>query len=411
MTAEPEPASTPPDLARRRLGDLAGFYLPRRLRRWWLILPLDLVLGVVAAFLALAGYACTVSGAPYFAPTPPADVTAQLAHLTDVVDRGARAGQADLVTGYSTLCGYSTEWRPIFYMFQAMLLAERAAADPTFRPEAARQLELCARMVLRVPGDVTEPAALRAWLEARDYDSAPIQTGYEGVVLGLRRQVTGDDRFDPAIAGTSRALAAWIERCVDGPAPESFWTSDHAVQLYAIWLADRALGADRGALLARWEAAMRARFLDADGLLCSEVATHPDRVVTTPCGSSLAWTAVFLVDALPTFAREQYDAFVRHRERRLLSLGAAKEHASSWELGDTNSGPLVLGFSPSATGFALCGHKLFGDEARFTRALRVFEVLGQPRTDDQGRRRYHLGNAMGDAILLYGKVARPRGGR
>lgn len=401
-----------PEGHRRRLGDLAGFYLPRAWRRWWLYLPLDALLVVVASSLGLALYACHVSGEPYFAPTPPPDVEAQLAHLGDVLDRGARSGQADIVSGYSTLCGYSTEWRPIFYMFHAMALAERAAADPAFRPEAARQLTLCARLVLRVPPDVTEPAALRAWLEARDHDSAPIQTGYEGVVVGLRRQVTGDDLFDPAIAATSAALAAWIERCVDGAEPESFWTSDQAVQLHAIWLADRALGADRSALLARWEAAMRARFLDPDGLLCSEVATHPDRVVTTPCGSSLAWTAVFLVDALPAFAREQYDAFCRHRERRLLSLGAAKEHASSWELGDTNSGPLVLGFSPSATGFALCAHKLYGDRGRFTRALRVFEVLGQPRDDEQGRRRYYLGNAMGDAILLYGKVARPRvGGR
>lgn len=410
MPSGAESAAPPLEPPRRRFGDVAGWYLPRRLRRWWLYLPLDVALGGLALFVGLALYACTVSGAPHFGSTPPADVVAQLAHLTDVVDRGARSEQrqADITSGYSTLCGYSTEWRPIFYMFHAMVLAERAAADPAFRPEAARQLDLCARMVLRVPADVTEPAALRAWLEAREYDSAPIQTGYEGVVLGLRRQVTGDDRFDPAIAGTSSALAAWIERCVAGPEPESFWTSDHAVQLHAIWLADRALGTDRGPLLARWEAAMRARFLDPDGLLSSEVATHPDRVVTTPCGSSLAWTAVFLVDALPAFAREQYEAFCRHRERRLLSFGAAKEHASSWELGDTNSGPLVLGFSPAATGFALCAHKLFGDEARFTRALRVFEVLGRPRTDDQGRLRYYLGNAMGDAILLYGKVARSR---
>lgn len=410
MTDAADPGTPPPpDPPRRRFGDLAGCYLPPRWRRWWLYLPLDALLGSLALSLGLALYACRVTGEPYFEPTPPPDALAQLAHLTDVVDRGARAGQADIVSGYSTLCGYSTEWRPIFYMFQAMVLAERAAADPSFVPEASRQLTVCARLVLRVPEDLTDPAALRAFLAAREYDSAPIQTGYEGVVVGLRRQVTGDDLFDPAVAGASSALVAWIERCVDGSQPESFWTSDHAVQLYAIWLADRALGADRRALLARWEAAMRARFLDVDGLLCSEVATNPDRVLTTPCGSSLAWTALFLVDALPAFAREQYDAFIRHRERRLLSFGAAKEHASSWELGDTNSGPLVLGFSPSATGFALCAHKLYGDRERFTRALRVFEVLGQPRRDDAGRLRYYLGNAMGDAILLYGKVARPRG--
>jgi hypothetical protein len=228
------------------------------------------------------------------------------------------------------------------------------------------------------------------------------------VVLGLRRQVRGDDLFDPALAGCADALAAWLERSLEGPASETFWTSDQALQVYAVWLADRALGRDRSALLARWEAAMRGRFLDPDGLLWSEVATRPDRVVTPPCGSSLAWTVVFLADALPGLAREQYLAFCRHRERRLLSLAAAREHASSWELGDTNSGPLILGFSPAATGFALCAHKVQGDPARFTRALRVFELFGQPRRSPSGHLYYRLGNAMGDAILLYGKLARPR---
>lgn len=400
--ADPEPPRP-----RRAFADLAGFYLPRRLRRWWLYLPLDGLLLAAALFVGVALYACSVSGRPYFAGGVPEDVEAQFAHLGQVMERGAATGQPDIVSGYSKLCGYSTEWRPIFFMFYAMCLAERAAADPDFRPEAARQLTLCARGVLRVPEEVTESGALRAWLEARKYDSAPIQTGYEGVVVGLRRQVTGDDLFDPALAGAAAALEAWIERSL-GPEPESFWTSDHACQLHAIWLADRALGTDRAPLLARWEAAMRARFLDADGLLCSEVATNPDRVVTPPCGSSLAWTAVFLVDALPTLAREQYEAFCRHRERRLLSFGASQEHASSLELGDTNSGPLIFGFSPAATGFALCAHKLYGDQDRFTRALRVFEVFGQPRRDDAGRLRYHLANAMGDAILLHAKVASPR---
>lgn len=405
MPEEPTPAETPP---RRRFGDVAGRYLPRRWRRWFVYLPLDALLLAALLALGVAVYALRVDGAPYFAADRPPDVASQFDHLALVLGEGSASSPPDVVRGYSELCGYSTEWRPIFYMFHAMCLAERAAIEPAARAEAALQLTRCARGVLRVPDEVTTPAALREHLEGREYDSAPIQTGYEGVVLGLRRQVTGDDLFDPAIARGAGALAAWLERCIAGDAPESFWTSDHAVQVYALWLADRALGTDRSALLARWEATLRARFLDADGLLCSEVATHPDRVVTPPCGSSIAWTVLFLVDALPALSRDQYDAFCRLRERRLLTLAAANEHASSWELGDTNSGPLLLGFSPAATGFALCAHKLHGEPERFTRSLRVFELFGQPGPTPAGHLHYHLGNAMGDAILLYAKVALPR---
>lgn len=401
--------AAPAPVPRRRFGDVAGFYLPRRVRRWFVYLPLDALLLLLALALTLSAWACQWRAEPYFEPELPADVRGQFDHLESVLRASARpGGRLDLTTGYSTLCGYSTEWRPIYFVFHAMALGERARAEPASAPACAELLTLCARGVLRVPDEVTGDA-LPAFLAAREYDSAPVQTGYEGVVLGVRRLVAKDDRFDEGLRRCADALAAWLERCLAGAEPLSFWTSDQAVQVHAIWLCDQALGSDHRDLLARWEAAMRSRFLEpGTGLLCSEVATVPDRVVTPPMGSSVAWTAVFLADALPALAGEQYAAFGAHRERRLLSFGASKEHASSFEFGDTNSGPLILGFSPAATGFALCAHKLHDDPDRFARALRVFEVFGRPRRAPGGRLRYYLGNAMGDAILAYAKVARPR---
>ena len=68
---------------------------------------------------------------------------------------------------------------------------------------------------------------------------------------------------------------------------------------------------------------------------------------------------------------------------------------------------MFLGISPSATGFGLCAHRLYGSRSEYARGYRVFELFGQPRTDDSGKY-YRLGNAMGDAILLYSKIARVR---
>ena len=65
----------------------------------------------------------------------------------------------------------------------------------------------------------------------------------------------------------------------------------------------------------------------------------------------------------------------------------------------------MFGLSPAATGFALCAHKLQRDPERFARALRVFEVFGMRQ---EAPARYYLGNAMGDAIIVYAKLARPR---
>jgi hypothetical protein len=62
----------------------------------------------------------------------------------------------------------------------------------------------------------------------------------------------------------------------------------------------------------------------------------------------------------------------------------------------------------AATGFTLCTHKLYGSPASFTRIYRLLELLGAPR-ESGDRKSYLRGNAMGDAILLYAKVAQPRG--
>ncbi len=183
-----------------------------------------------------------------------------------------------------------------------------------------------------------------------------------------------------------------------------------ATQLYAIWLYDQATGTDHAALFERWLELMEERFMEPEpGLLISHIGVNPDRHLSVPRGSSLAWTSILLADVMPEFARAQYELMCRYRQQRVFSMAAVTEYEKGnlLRFGDPDSGPLVFGFSPSASGFALGTHKLFGEPAEFARVYRVFELFGRPRrTEDTTS--YYLANAMGDAILLYGKVARRR---
>jgi hypothetical protein len=389
--------------------NLLAFYLPRRFRRWYLYLPLDAIGLVVLLGLAICVRASFISGDDFFREgTVAPDAERQFRHLHAVLEKSRASNCLNFLDGYSDLCGFSSEWVAGFYVFYSMDLFELFQVAPEKAKDYREDLDLCARGILRVPGQVTD-AKLASFFATRDYRvNSAINAGYIGIVLGTRKLVFKDTLYDMPMKQNAEGLVSDINRCLDHS--NQVWSSDQATQLYAIWLYDQATGQNHAALFKRWESVMKERFLERKtGLLYSNIATSPDRNLSEPLGSSIGWTALFLVDVMPEFARDQYQRMCRYREKRYFSLAGISEHPSynPFCFGDTDSGPLILGMGPSATGEAFCCHKLYNDPARFTRILRVFEVFGSPRRDGNRMSYYHA-NALGDAIVLYGKIARPR---
>lgn len=392
-----------------RIANLFGCYLPQRFRRWFIYLPLDFAGTVVLLGLLICLRASFISGDAFFqeAVVPP-DVERQFKHLHGVLEKSRAAGHLNIMDGYSELCGFSTEWAACFYSFYSMAVLELSKVAPEKAEAYQPDLTLCARGALHVPSDLTE-TQLPVFFAKRNYrTNSAISAGYIGIVLAARKLIAKDTLFDTPMKQNADGLASDIARCLERS--DQFWSSDQATQLYALWLYDQATGQSHAPLFKRWEETMKTRFLEKNtGLLYSNLATQPDRHLSEPLGSSIGWTALFLAEVLPEFARDQYRKMCRYREQRYFSLAGITEFPSTNLLyaGDTDSGPLILGMSPSATGEAFCCHKLYNDPARFTRILRVFEVFGSPRRDTN-RMTYHHANALGDAILLYAKVARPR---
>jgi hypothetical protein len=392
----------------KSIGDVAGFYLSKRLRRWYVYGPIDLVACLALLVIVICVRGSFVTANAYFEPNPVTeDVESQLAYLERILRNGHDTGRLDIWDGYSQFCGVSAEWDAVFDTFYSMALVELVRVRPDRLENIKRQLDWCARDVLRVPNSMTD-AEIEPYFQNKQTIKSPIYGGYVGIVLGLRRSLVKDTRYDAVMRGNALALARYIDSCLE-ESPQ-FWTSDHATQLCAIHLFDRTVGDDHSKLFARWLSIMKERFIDKDtGLLISEVSVNPDSVRTEPVGSSIGWTIIFLADVFPDFTREQYAPFVKYREDRILNFAATREYSSkSWiQFGNTDSGPLLFGYGPSACGTMLCSHKLYGDETHFARALRPFEVFGQP-TYKQGEKYYHLSNAMGDAILLYAKLLKSR---
>ncbi|MGJ8641407.1 MAG: hypothetical protein ACSHYA_18605 [Opitutaceae bacterium] len=355
---------------------------------------------LIPASIALFAFACTIKAPSWDKSFTEPVVQEHFKWLGHVVNRSHQQKRLDLYTGYYDICGQGPEWDYGFYVFYAMCLEQLAKQDPSKLDYAIEQLEHCTDLMMRVHSDDEGDSG-----EQHDEYTASLVTGYQCIVLSIRKAMIGDERYDTYINGVSKALNANIEIQLERSG--AIWTSDQTTHLYAIYRADQVFDTDHSSTRERWFQTMQSEFIqDGTDLLYSRVSINPKRIDSPPRASSLAWTIIFLKEMYPTFVAQQFTGLEKHRSQRVFSLAVYREFPG-WgllRLGDMDSGPLILGFSPSATGFSLAAQKLYGNHKDYQRTYRIFEIFGRPISDKNGKR-YRMGNAMGDAILLYSMIA------
>jgi hypothetical protein len=119
-------------------------------------------------------------------------------------------------------------------------------------------------------------------------------------------------------------------------------------------------------------------------------------------GSGAAWNAFYLPFIDESFAADQSArTWATFGDTALFgTLHGIREWPRGVEAtGDVDSGPLVFGVSPSATGFMLGAARLAGDEARVSGLLTTAELVGVSAGG-----RYLLSPLVGDAITLAAKT-------
>jgi hypothetical protein len=162
----------------------------------------------------------------------------------------------------------------------------------------------------------------------------------------------------------------------------------------------RATGADHRAVLARWAERVRAVQVDpASGLVVQRMSAEDARAHDAPRGSGTGLAAYFAGFADRSVAALLADGLFRH-ESTLFGFGAIREYAEGHEgRGDVDSGPVLLGVSVAATGFALAAARASGRREAFTRIYRTTELFGL-RAEGSGRARFAAGGPIGNALLL-----------
>ena len=341
------------------------------------------------------------------------DAPLVLAHARELVATVERGVSTDDFTSASDL--FKNEWRFGTYQMSALALLQICLEHPEFRagllPAAERAIDELLSDGIRAFDTAKWGEDPLASLEAVGKDHAAY-LGYLNLVLGLHRRVVPDSRFaalnDRITGALVRRLAASRQGILE-TYPREAYPVDNAAVLGSILLNERATGAGHpevtAAMLARYRLAWRD---PRSGLLYQAIDPRDGQPADAARASGTALAALLLSYGERALSRELYFVTRDRCADSLLGFGYIDEYhiGSTGGRGDIDSGPLIFGVSPSATGFTLAGARMFGDRHQFVTLYRTAHLLGTPA--NRGDRRFFVtGGPLGNALLLAMLTARP----
>ncbi len=313
---------------------------------------------------------------------------------------------ADTVNRSKPQGHFSGEWALVTHQMTALGLAQALLAHPEWKEALTPSLRLAARRSF-----LPEMRAFgtKAWhgedgLAALDGDHGHAYLGYPALSVGMARLLDPGGVPDELIRQHDALIAAFERRLLASPTalietyPEQAFPTDVAAVAAAIAVHGRATGVDHSRVLAHWVRAVRAAQLDARSGFVHQRMTVQGQPRDVPRGSGTGLAAYFAGFADRGLARQLGEALRAH-ERSLAGFGGVAEFDQQQGHGDLDSGPVVLGVSVAATGFALAPFKAFGWRESFTRLYRTTTLFGLP-VQRRDHRFFATGGPMGNALLL-----------
>jgi hypothetical protein len=243
-----------------------------------------------------------------------------------------------------------------------------------------------------------------------DSENGHAYLGYWNLALGMHRLLEPDSEFSSLHDQLTETLA---RRLSGKPIwqfqtyPGEVYPADIAAVIGSLALHTRATGQVHPEVSVALESFRRFAVDSSTGLVYQALADRTGKPLDHPRGSGTALSVYFLSFADPALSLELHDAVRTRLNRSLLGFGAVREYPKAVKggYGDIDSGPVLLGLSVSATGFAISGARLHGDRNMFIRLYRTAFLFGAP-IRKANYERWLTGGRLGDAILLSMLTAR-----
>ncbi len=323
-------------------------------------------------------------------------------------------------TGSSRFDG---EWLFATYMMSAMGFGQLALERPETRDANIPRMERCIDAMLdaRVLAFDAKAWGRDALTSLSAEPGSPDDRGHVGLLgysalaLALHRTLAPESRFTAKEEEVIRVLARRIEASPTGLVetyPNEVYPVDNTAALAGLAVHAHATKRPPLPALERGLQAIRSRGIDpTTGLLFQAVGVRNAEPRDAARASSSALATYFLAFADGPMSSSLFRALERRQFRTVLGFGGMMEYPAGGERGrgDIDSGPVVLGFGVSASGFALGASRAHGDRETFTALYATAHLFGAP-LDEGGTRTYATGGPIGDAIL-FAMLTTPRAGR
>jgi hypothetical protein len=306
---------------------------------------------------------------------------------------------------------FDGEWMLVTLEMNVLGLGQVALDDPT---RAARHRDAVDGAIDRMLEPELRAFGTSAWGADGLTDAALASTdghaylGYLALAMSMLRVL---DPETPHAALHDRLIDALERRIAAAPHgmietyPGETYPPDVAACVGAIGLRAHALGRPVPELVADWEAAVRAQYLDGHGYLAQSVDAETGAWRDAGRGSGTAIASYFLSFAAPSLSRDLERALSSPGHTSVVGVEGIREHVDGASGGDVDSGPVIFGVGVAATGFALGAARANGDHALFVALYGTAHRFGWVR-DDGVTRRFTTGLEIGNAILFAMLTAR-----
>lgn len=204
--------------------------------------------------------------------------------------------------------------------------------------------------------------------------------GHLNWMLSAYRAIGGrESKYDGLFTALTEALVAKLRAhpglCFE-TYPDERYVPDNVVALASIANYSRSHSGAHRDLLDDWGRTVRRKAVDPKtGLLSFHLSSSCDGDGVTR-GSGAGWNSYYLPFIDPELASEQFVRLKRVLLQRRLVTGIREYPRDVMGFGDVDSGPVILGFSASGTGFAIGGAAHHDDLELMTELLLTAEIVG-----------------------------------
>ncbi|MFT3783653.1 MAG: hypothetical protein QM790_16695 [Nibricoccus sp.] len=380
--------------------------IPAALTRFWPRLFIGLAL-LTAATWTLPRWWCGREGTRWFVGD--AELTLRLAReVAATINRGVSSKEFT-----SDVSLFKHEWVFGTYQMGALGLLQLCIEHPEMRADFLPAAEHAI--------DVLLSENVRAF-DRKSWREDPLESlagskghaaylGYLNLVLTLHRRIVPQSRFADLNNRISAALARRVRESAAGilyTYPGEAYPIDNASVLASLLMHEKYFGGAHADVTI----AMRKHFQDTwrekkSGLLFQAIDGRNGEPYDEPRASGTALAAYFISFVDAETARLLFESLKASCAGSFLGFGFMREYPPGIEgRGDIDSGPVILGISPSATGFSIASARALGDRRLFVQLYRLAHLTGAPIARN-GRQQFVTGGPLGNAILLAMLTAQP----